>query len=51
MLEPEEVTAMLWLNELEWGAKKFARELGVSRSTVKDYIAAAIAERKSRKRC
>ncbi len=40
MLEPEEVTAMLRLNELGWGAKKIARELGVSRNTVKDYISA-----------
>jgi transposase len=40
MLEPEEVTAMLRLNELGWGAKRIARELGVSRNTVKDYIAA-----------
>ncbi len=40
MLGPEEVTAMLRLNELGWGAKKIARELGVSRNTVKDYIAA-----------
>ena len=28
------------LNELGWGAKRIARELGVSRNTVKDYIAA-----------
>jgi len=40
MLEPEEVTAMLRLNELGWGAKRIAREFGVSRNTVKDYIAA-----------
>src|SRR3974377_2042705 len=40
MVEPEEVTAMLRLNELGWGAKRIARELGVSRNTVKDYIAA-----------
>ena len=40
MLEPEEVSAMLRLNELGWGAKRIARELGVSRNTVKDYIAA-----------
>ncbi len=40
MLEPEEVTAMLRLNELGWGAKRIARELGISRNTVKDYIAA-----------
>ena len=40
MLEPEEVSAMLRLNELGWGARRIARELGVSRNTVKDYIAA-----------
>jgi DNA-binding NarL/FixJ family response regulator len=40
MLEPEEVSVMLRLNELGWGAKRIARELGVSRNTVKDYIAA-----------
>jgi transposase len=40
MLEPEEVSAMLRLNELGWGAKRIARELGVSRNTVKDYIVA-----------
>src|ERR1700750_1629054 len=39
MLEPEEVTAMLRLKELGWGAKRIAQELGVSRNTVKDYIA------------
>src|SRR6201993_5588296 len=40
MLEPEEVSAILRLNELGWGAKRVARELGISRNTVKDYIAA-----------
>ena len=40
MLEPVDVSAMLRLNELGWGAKRIARELGVSRNTVKDYIAA-----------
>jgi hypothetical protein len=40
MLEPEEVSAMLRLNELGWGTKRIARELGISRNTVKDYIAA-----------
>ena len=39
MLEPEEVSAILRLNELGWGAKRVARELGISRNTVKDYIA------------
>jgi hypothetical protein len=28
MLEPEEVSAMLRLNELGWGTKRIARELG-----------------------
>jgi transposase len=40
MLEPEEVSAILRLNELGWGAKKIGRELGISRNTVKDYVAA-----------
>ncbi len=40
MLEPEEVSAMLRLKELGWGAKRIAQELGISRNTVKDYIAA-----------
>jgi transposase len=40
MLEPEEVSAMLRLKELGWGSKRIAREFGVSRNTVKDYIAA-----------
>jgi len=39
MLESDEVSAMLRLNELGWGAKRIARELGVSRNTVKEYIA------------
>jgi hypothetical protein len=29
MLEPEEVSAILRLNELGWGAKRIARELGI----------------------
>lgn len=40
MLEPEEVSAILRLNELGWGAKRISRELGISRNTVRDYIAA-----------
>jgi transposase len=40
MLEPDEVSAMLRLKQLGWGAKRIARELGVSRNTVRDYIAA-----------
>jgi DNA-binding NarL/FixJ family response regulator len=39
MLEPEEVSAILRLNELGWGVKKISRELGLSRNTVRDYIA------------
>ena len=35
MLEPEEVSAMLRLNELGWGTKRIARELGISRNTVR----------------
>jgi DNA-binding NarL/FixJ family response regulator len=30
MLEPDEVSAILRLNELGWGAKRIARELGIS---------------------
>jgi hypothetical protein len=40
MREPEEVSAILRLNELGWDSKRIARELGISRNTVKDYIAA-----------
>ena len=40
MLEPEEVSAILRLNELGWGARRIAQELGISRNTVKGYIAA-----------
>ena len=40
MLEPDEVSAILRLNELGWGSKRIARELGISRNTVKEYIAA-----------
>jgi transposase len=40
MLEPEEVSAILRLNELGWGSKRIARELGISRNTAKDYIGA-----------
>jgi transposase len=40
MQEPEEVSAIVRLNELGWGAKRISRELGISRNTVKDYIAA-----------
>jgi transposase len=40
MVEPEGVAAMLRLKELGWGSKRIARELGVSRGTVKRYLEA-----------
>jgi transposase len=40
MREPEEVAAMLALQTKGWGARRIARELGVSRNTVKRYLAA-----------
>lgn len=40
MSEPEEVAAMLALQAKGWGARRIARELGVSRNTVKRYLAA-----------
>jgi transposase len=40
MLEPEAVSAILRLSELGWGSKRISRELGISRNTVKEYIAA-----------
>jgi transposase len=40
MVEPEAVAAMLRLTDLGWGSKRIARELGVSRGTVKRYLAA-----------
>jgi transposase len=40
MLAPEDVTAMLRLKELGWGTRRIARELGVSRNTVKSHIEA-----------
>jgi transposase len=40
MLAPEEVTAMVRLHRLGWGAKRIAGELGCSRNTVKRYLAA-----------
>jgi transposase len=38
MVEPEAVAAMLRLKGLGWGSKRIARELGVSRGTVKRYL-------------
>lgn len=40
MLEPEEVSAILRLNELGWGARRISRALGISRNTVRGYVAA-----------
>jgi hypothetical protein len=40
MVAPEEVAAMLRLKDLGWGSKRIAKELGVSRGTVKRYLAA-----------
>src|SRR6266571_4343204 len=40
MLEPAAVSAMLRLREVGWGSRRIARELGVSRNTVKRYIEA-----------
>ena len=40
MVEPEAVAAMLRLKEAGWGSKRIARELGVSRTTVKRYLQA-----------
>lgn len=40
MLAPAEVSAIVRLNELGWGSRRIARELGVSRNTVKSYIEA-----------
>lgn len=45
MVEPEAVAAMLRLKQLGWGTRRIARELGVSRGTVKRYLAAAAGSR------
>jgi orotate phosphoribosyltransferase-like protein len=39
MREPDEVSAMLTLHEKGWGTRRIARELGVSRNTVKRWLA------------
>jgi transposase len=39
MREPEEVSAMLRLHGNGWGTRRIARELGVSRNTVKRWLA------------
>jgi hypothetical protein len=38
MQSPEDVAAMLRLHECGWGAKRIARELGISKNTVKRYL-------------
>ena len=40
MVESEAVSAMLRLKGLGWGTRRIAGELGISRTTVKDYLAA-----------
>lgn len=40
MVEPEAVTTLLRLRALGWGSKRIARELGISRGTVKRYVEA-----------
>jgi transposase len=39
MKEPEEVAAAVRLHALGWGSRRIARELGISRTTVKRYLA------------
>jgi transposase len=38
MLLPDDVAAILRLKKIGWGAKSIARELGISKNTVKGYI-------------
>jgi len=38
MKDPEDVQVMLRLHALGWGTRRIARELGVSRNTVKHYV-------------
>jgi len=40
MLEPEDVSAILRLRAAGWGTKRISRKLGISRNTVKAYVAA-----------
>ncbi|MCX8085774.1 MAG: helix-turn-helix domain-containing protein [Rhodocyclaceae bacterium] len=40
MLEPEEVDRILALSKEGWGSKRIARELGISRNTVRRYVEA-----------
>ena len=39
MKEPEEVAAVVQLHAVGWGSRRIARELGISRNTVKRYLA------------
>jgi transposase len=52
MLEPEAVSALVRLNGLGWGTRRIARELGISRNTVKRYVGAggALSYRQPRRR-
>jgi hypothetical protein len=43
ILEPEEVSAIVRLNELGWGARRIARELAISRNTVKGFLVEVVA--------
>lgn len=38
MVEPEAVTTLLRPRALGWGSRRIARELGLSRGTVKRYV-------------
>jgi len=38
MLEPETVRTIIRLNQLGWGTKRIARELGIARNTVRRYL-------------
>ena len=40
MLQPDEVTAMVRLHELGWGAKRLSKEFGCARNTVRRYLRA-----------
>ena len=40
MRTPDEVTAIVELQRKGWGAKRIARELGISKNTVKRYLRA-----------
>jgi len=52
MLTPDDVPAMVRLNELGWGTRRIAAELCCSRNTVKRYVEADgwVAFRKPRRR-